>query len=45
MAPHDFLSQVSQHLPCVCNDFGNNVPYSAYLEAFSQIRAPVWYFR
>jgi hypothetical protein len=27
--------------PAVCNDFGNNVPYSAYLEAFSQIRAPV----
>jgi hypothetical protein len=27
----------------VCNDFGNNVPYSAYLEAFSQIRAPVVY--
>jgi putative SOS response-associated peptidase YedK len=25
----------------VCNDFGNNVPYSAYLEAFSQIRVPV----
>jgi putative SOS response-associated peptidase YedK len=25
----------------VCNDFGNNVPYSAYLETFSQIRAPV----
>lgn len=25
----------------VRNDFGNNVPYSAYLEAFSQIRAPV----
>jgi hypothetical protein len=25
----------------VCNDFENNVPYSAYLEAFSQIRAPV----
>ena len=25
----------------MCNDFGNNVPYSAYLEAFSQIRAPV----
>jgi putative SOS response-associated peptidase YedK len=25
----------------VCNDFGNNVPYTAYLEAFSQIRAPV----
>jgi len=25
----------------VCNDFGNNVPYSAYLEAFSQIRAPM----
>jgi putative SOS response-associated peptidase YedK len=25
----------------VCNDFGNNVPHSAYLEAFSQIRAPV----
>ena len=24
----------------VCNDFGNNVPYSAYLEAFSQTRAP-----
>jgi putative SOS response-associated peptidase YedK len=25
----------------MCNDFGNNVSYSAYLEAFSQIRAPV----
>jgi hypothetical protein len=25
----------------VCNDFGNNVPYSAYLEAFSQMGAPV----
>ena len=44
MAPHDFLSQLSQHLPLVCTDFGDNVPYSAYLEAFSQIRAP-WYFR
>jgi putative SOS response-associated peptidase YedK len=25
----------------VCNDFGNNVPYSDYLAAFSQIGAPV----
>lgn len=25
----------------MCNDFGNNVPYSAYLEAFSQIRVPI----
>jgi hypothetical protein len=25
----------------VCNDFGNNVPYSEYLEAFSEIRAPI----
>jgi putative SOS response-associated peptidase YedK len=25
----------------VCNNFGNNVPYSAYLELFSQIRAPI----
>jgi hypothetical protein len=25
----------------VCNDYGNNVPYSAYLQAFRQIRAPV----
>ena len=25
----------------MCNDFGNNVPYSAYLEAFSAIRLPV----
>lgn len=25
----------------MCNDFGNNVPYSAYLEAFGQIRAPL----
>jgi putative SOS response-associated peptidase YedK len=25
----------------VCNEFGNNVPYSEYLAAFSQIRAPV----
>src|SRR3954447_24003483 len=25
----------------VCNDFGNNVPYTAYMEAFSQIRAPI----
>jgi hypothetical protein len=44
MAPHDFLSQLSQHLPRVCNDFGNNVSYSAYLEAFSDTRAPR-YFR
>jgi putative SOS response-associated peptidase YedK len=25
----------------MCNDFGNNIPYTAYLEAFSQIRLPV----
>ena len=25
----------------MCNDFGNHVPYSAYLEAFSQIRPPI----
>jgi putative SOS response-associated peptidase YedK len=25
----------------VCNDFGNNVPYSAYLEVFKLIGAPV----
>ena len=25
----------------MCNDFGNHIPYSAYLEAFSQIKAPV----
>jgi hypothetical protein len=25
----------------MCNDFGNNLPYSAYRVAFSQIRAPV----
>jgi hypothetical protein len=25
----------------MCNDFGNNVPYSAYLEAFGEIRLPV----
>jgi len=25
----------------MCNDFGNNIPYSDYLAAFSQIRAPV----
>jgi hypothetical protein len=25
----------------VCNDFGNNVPYSDYLAAYSQIRASV----
>ena len=25
----------------MCNDFGNNVPYSAYLEAFSPLRAPI----
>src|SRR5712675_2405191 len=25
----------------VCNDFGNNVSYSAYLEAFSEIRVPI----
>lgn len=28
-------------LDAMCNDFGNHVPYSAYLEAFSQIKAPV----
>ena len=25
----------------MCNDFGNNVPYHAYLEAFSETRIPV----
>lgn len=25
----------------MCNDFGNNVPYSAYPQAFSHIRLPV----
>ncbi|MDB5597482.1 MAG: hypothetical protein JWM36_4443 [Hyphomicrobiales bacterium] len=24
----------------MCNDYGNDVPYSAYLEAFSQIKVP-----
>ncbi len=25
----------------MCNDFGNRIPYSAYVEAFSQIRLPL----
>jgi putative SOS response-associated peptidase YedK len=25
----------------MCNDYGNHIPYSAYLEAFSQTRIPV----
>ena len=25
----------------MCNDCGNNIPYSAYLEVFSQTRIPV----
>ena len=25
----------------MCNDYGNNVPYHAYLEAFSELRIPV----
>lgn len=25
----------------MCNDYGNDIPYSAYLEAFSQTRIPV----
>ena len=25
----------------MCNDFGNKVPYSDYLAAFSQIRVPI----
>jgi putative SOS response-associated peptidase YedK len=25
----------------MCNDFGNRIPYDAYLQAFSQIRVPV----
>ena len=25
----------------MCNDFGNRIPYDAYLQAFSQIRIPV----
>jgi putative SOS response-associated peptidase YedK len=25
----------------VCNDFGNRIPYSAYIEAFSQTRLPL----
>src|SRR5205085_7732986 len=26
---------------CMCNDFGNHIPYSDYLAAFSQTRIPV----
>jgi putative SOS response-associated peptidase YedK len=25
----------------MCNDFGNRVPYSAYVEAFNQMRLPL----
>ena len=25
----------------MCNDYGNNIPYSDYLAAFSEIRIPV----
>src|SRR5262245_24157505 len=25
----------------MCNDFGNNIPYGAYLKAFSQTRVPI----
>ena len=25
----------------LCNDYGNNIPYHAYLEAFSELRIPV----
>jgi len=25
----------------MCNDFGNHVPYSAYVEAFSEIKLPL----
>lgn len=25
----------------MCNDYGNNIPYSEYLEAFSELRIPV----
>jgi hypothetical protein len=25
----------------MCNDYGNHVPYSAYIEAFSELRIPV----
>lgn len=25
----------------MCNDYGNHIPYSAYLEAFSELRIPV----
>ncbi|WP_460449597.1 SOS response-associated peptidase [Alsobacter sp. SYSU BS001988] len=26
----------------MCNDYGNHIPYSAYLEAFSEIKIPVF---
>lgn len=26
----------------MCNDFGNHIPYSAYLEAFSEIKIPLF---
>jgi putative SOS response-associated peptidase YedK len=26
----------------MCNDYGNHIPYSAYLEAFSQIKIPLF---
>src|SRR5246127_313278 len=39
MTPLDALSG-TEPSP-VCNDFGNNIPYSDYLAAFSQTRIPV----
>ena len=38
---HSVSRSLKRKALTVCNDFGNNVPYSAYLEAFSAIRLPV----
>jgi putative SOS response-associated peptidase YedK len=29
------------HIPAMCNDFGNRIPYDDYLRAFSEIRVPL----
>jgi putative SOS response-associated peptidase YedK len=35
------LGSIGIEAEALCNDYGNNIPYHAYLEAFSETRIPV----
>jgi len=32
----------SRYAPAMCNDYGNRIPYGRYVEAFGELKVPVF---